>query len=148
MLQRPQVKSPARKLYADFTPAKPANASNYLDVFRASFWEACINAHGFFLVYFGLLAASIVHQFISLRDTVPEFLAKWLVGSAGAWVGPVAMGHWGFSQEGVWFLPEFAGALIAAFAVALLWKVRANARTHARNDNASRSDLRDRPTAA
>jgi uncharacterized membrane protein YeaQ/YmgE (transglycosylase-associated protein family) len=101
-----------------------------------------MNVHGFFLVYFGLAAACISHQFVSHLDALPEFTAKWVAGSLGAWIGSVSLGHWGFSADGVWFLPEFAGALIVAFVVASLWKARANAH------GVAKAHLRGRPTAA
>lgn len=86
-----------------------------------------MNIHGFFLAYFGLMAGSIAHQFISAEDSLPEFLAKCAAGGLGAWIGPTVLGHRGVAEEGVWFLPEFAGALIVAFAIAYLWKARATA---------------------
>jgi uncharacterized membrane protein YeaQ/YmgE (transglycosylase-associated protein family) len=87
-----------------------------------------VNIQGFFLLYFGLFAACIAHQFVSVGDVVPEFVAKWIAGAAGAWIGPLALGHWGFAEEGVWFLPELAGALVVSFLVAVLWRAGANAR--------------------
>jgi hypothetical protein len=77
----------------------------------------------FFIIYFGIMAACIVHQFFFCANVTSEFLAKVGGGMVGAWLGPMALGRWGIAAEGVWFLPELIGSLIAAGVVAAAWSV-------------------------
>jgi uncharacterized membrane protein YeaQ/YmgE (transglycosylase-associated protein family) len=81
----------------------------------------------FFVVIFAVAAACIAHKFIYIDCmATPEFLAKFAGGALGAFLGPIALGHWWMGVEEVWFAPEFAGALIGAAVVAVAWKLLAH----------------------
>jgi uncharacterized membrane protein YeaQ/YmgE (transglycosylase-associated protein family) len=86
------------------------------------------------LLIISLITGFIMHYGFRYRmlDGGDGFLAKWIVGWVGAWIGSPVLGHWftGLSYAGVYIIPAFLGGFIGAFLVTAAWKAEAKAATH------------------
>lgn len=78
------------------------------------------------LLIISLITALIVHYVVRYRvlDGTDGFLAKWVVGWIGAWLGTPVLGHWFVHVEisHVYIIPAFLGGFIGAFLTAAVWK--------------------------
>ena len=75
----------------------------------------------FFIIYFGIMAACIVNQFVLRQNVAAEFLCKAAGGMAAASAALILFGHRGLALQEAWLLPmigAFAGALVTA----MIWK--------------------------
>lgn len=86
------------------------------------------------LLVISLIAALIVHYAIRYRvlEGADGFLAKWVVGWVGAWLGTPVLGHW-FNDVhigSVYIVPAFLGAFIGAFLTTAVWKAEAKVVAH------------------
>ncbi len=79
------------------------------------------------LLILGLIAAAVLHYVICYRFLVgvDGFLAKWIAGWFGAWLGPPVLGHWLFKIRDVYVIPALVGAFVGAFVVTATWKASA-----------------------
>jgi uncharacterized membrane protein YeaQ/YmgE (transglycosylase-associated protein family) len=83
---------------------------------------------GAFLTLFviSLIAAGVVHYGFRYRflNGIDGFLAKWIVGWLGAWVGSPVLGHWftGVAIGGQYIIPAFLGAFSTVFMIACVSK--------------------------
>jgi uncharacterized membrane protein YeaQ/YmgE (transglycosylase-associated protein family) len=81
------------------------------------------------LLVISLICAVIVHYGVRYRVLAgfDGFLAKWVVGWIGAWVGSPVLGHW-FADahiSGVYIIPAFIGGFVGAFLTTAVWKAEA-----------------------
>lgn len=80
---------------------------------------------GFLVVLIvGLIAAIVVHYLARYRylQGFDGFLAQWIVGWFGAWIGSPILGHWWFEIQGIYVVPALLGAFVAIFIVTAVWK--------------------------
>lgn len=87
------------------------------------------------LLIVGFIAAIVIHSFIRYRmmEGFDGFMAKWVTGWIGAWLGSPVLGHWWFRIQNVYMIPAlvgaFAGAFMCAYLVKALGRVTRNATT-------------------
>ena len=86
------------------------------------------------LLVISLICALIVHYAFRYRvlDGADGFLAKWVVGWLGAWLGTPVLGHW-FSDAhfaSVYIIPAFLGGFIGAFLITAVWKAEVKVVEH------------------
>ena len=81
------------------------------------------------LLLVSLIAGLVLHHEIRYRvlEGFDGFLAKWIVGWVGAWLGSPVLGHWfaGVSLGSVYIIPAFIGAFIGAFVPVAMLKAEA-----------------------
>ena len=81
---------------------------------------------GSFLVVLiaGLIGAIVLHYVVRYRclKGFDGFLAQWVVGWFGAWLGSPVLGHWWFKISGIYGIPALLGAFVAIFIVTAGWK--------------------------
>ena len=81
---------------------------------------------GSFLVVLiaGLIAAFVLHYLVRYRCLTgfDGFLAQWVVGWFGAWLGSPVLGYWWFKIQDVYGIPALLGAFVAVFNVTAAWK--------------------------
>lgn len=79
------------------------------------------------LLVLGAISAIVVHSIIRYRvlKGVDGFLAKWIAGWAGAWLGSPVLGHWWFHIQNIYVVPALVGAFIGAFASVVVLKAAA-----------------------
>jgi uncharacterized membrane protein YeaQ/YmgE (transglycosylase-associated protein family) len=82
-----------------------------------------------FLVFLilGLIAAFVLHSVVRYRflEGLDGFLAKWVAGWFGAWLGSPILGHWLVKTGDVYVIPALVGAFASAFLVTATWKASA-----------------------
>jgi hypothetical protein len=76
----------------------------------------------FFIGYFAIMAACLVHRFVFRKDVGVEFLGKLIGGLVGASVATLLFADRITSVQGTWYVP-MAGAFVAALLTAVVWKV-------------------------
>lgn len=81
---------------------------------------------GSFLVILiaGVIAAFVLHFLARYRclNGFDGFLAQWVVGWFGAWLGSPVLGHWWFKIHGIYGIPALLGAFVAVFFVTAVCK--------------------------
>lgn len=81
---------------------------------------------GSFLVILiaGVIAAFVLHFLARYRclKGFDGFLAQWVVGWFGAWLGSPVLGHWWFRIHGIYGIPALLGAFVAVFFATAVWK--------------------------
>jgi uncharacterized membrane protein YeaQ/YmgE (transglycosylase-associated protein family) len=72
----------------------------------------------------GLIAAIFVHYLARYRclPGFDGFLAQWVVGWFGAWLGSPVLDHRWLEIQGIYAIPALLGALVAVFIVTAAWK--------------------------
>lgn len=81
---------------------------------------------GSFLVILiaGVIAAFVLHYLARYRclKGFDGFLAQWVVGWFGAWLGSPVLGHWWVQIRAIYVIPALLGAFVAVFIVTAGWK--------------------------
>jgi uncharacterized membrane protein YeaQ/YmgE (transglycosylase-associated protein family) len=69
------------------------------------------------LLIVGVIASFVLHYVIRYRmlSGFDGFLAKWIVGWVGAWLGSPVLGHWGPRVSDQYIIPAFIGSFSLAF---------------------------------
>lgn len=84
---------------------------------------------GAFLVLLiaALIAAFVIHYLFRYRclKGFDGFLAQWVVGWFGAWLGAPVLGRWWFRIHNIHVIPVLLGAFVAIFIVTAGWKALA-----------------------
>jgi uncharacterized membrane protein YeaQ/YmgE (transglycosylase-associated protein family) len=75
----------------------------------------------------GLVSAFVFHVLMRYRvlEGVDGFMAEWIVGFIGGWIGPAIVGHWGLETGGLYFIPAVLGAFAGPFLAVAAFKARA-----------------------
>jgi len=86
------------------------------------FREVCMTfIQIFFILYFGIMAACLVHRFVFRNDVGIEFLGKLMGGMVGALVVTLLFAHRIILVQGAWYVP-MSGAFMGALLTAVIWK--------------------------
>lgn len=77
----------------------------------------------------GIIAAFVLHYLVQYRCLrgFDGFLAQWVVGWFGAWLGPPVLGHWLFKIHGIYGIPALLGAFGGVFIATAAFKACAQA---------------------
>ena len=79
------------------------------------------------LLILGFVAAVALHFVARYRmvQGFDGFVAKWIAGWFGAWLGSPVLGHWWFTIHNVYVIPALVGAFVGAFSGTFLLKALA-----------------------
>lgn len=98
------------------------------------------------LLIAGVIATVVVNLIIRYKHLkgLDGFLAAWVLGYIGAWIGQPVLGAWGPNLFGVHWIPALIGAFAGAFGLTAWWKARTRSHRLAMQDESQRPFVQNR----